>query len=85
MLATLIADGLRIGANSYGGSDQIQADIKKAQTKGDQKEVERLRRVLKETLQIELQKKRALKLAAAKSSKKPLNESGDSGDGGNEK
>lgn len=61
LLATIIADGLGIGANTYGGSSQIRADIKKAVQSGDREEVERLTAALKVALQNEAVKKKNLK------------------------
>jgi hypothetical protein len=57
LVATLILDGLGFGANTYGGSKDILQQIKKAEVRGDQAEVERLRKALTETLEIERKKK----------------------------
>jgi hypothetical protein len=82
-LAALLADALGIGTNTYGGSKQIQADIKRAKARGDRKEIERLENALKLTLAIEAKKNRERKLATSNGAKKPSETGGDNADDGN--
>lgn len=57
---SMIADGLGISTNTYGGSKDIKKQIEDAEARGDKQEVKRLQEALKETLKIEAAKAQRL-------------------------
>jgi hypothetical protein len=61
LLAAVLADAFGIAASTYGGSKDIENQIKDAQKRGDSEEVEKLKKALKETQKIEAEKKKELK------------------------